>query len=251
MTHKTVWMVSGNKGGVGKSLLCLALASTLDMRGLEYAVFDGDGRTGDVYGAFKRKCPARWGDFRELRPDLHICMQDKKYEDIIHQLLRGSSDLIINTPDGADSVLMKWFDVTLKHTESNDYQFKFLYLMSDRSDGLEIFPELGSRFSMLYPIRNLHFGEEEIFTTFNQDYQSKFDLVMNFPVLRADEVRLLFDGKTYPYQALSLKNVHTGAHVVPALPRARLWRWQTLVNEMLWEIVGGFDMPNVKHEAWQ
>lgn len=250
MEQKTVWMVSGNKGGVGKSLFCLALASALDILGEKYAVLDGDGRTGDVYAAFARKCPARHGDFRELRPESHMCTFDKTYEDMLHQLLRSSPHLIINTPDGADSILLKWFDVTLQHTESNNCQFKFVYLMSDRPDGLEILRDLGAKFHYLYPVRNLHFGDESLFAVFNQDYADTFTSVLNFPVLRGEEVRMLFNDKTSPMEAMSRVNPKTKAFALPSLTRARLLAWQGKVNDEIWEMIDNKEVSTLVSGKW-
>lgn len=241
--QKIVWMVSGNKGGVGKSLLCLALASALEMRGEQYAVMDGDGRTGDVYDTFLRKCPARWADFRELRPESHNCRQDEVYETMIHQMMQTSPHLIINTPDGADSILMKWFDMTLKHTESCGYQFKLMYLMSDRPDGLDMLPGLAERFAYLFPIRNLYFGGIDLFVAFNNSYARRFREVVDFPALRGEEVRLLFDLKTFPAEAINLKR---GAGALPTIIRARYLAWQIQVNEVLSNILDGDEIANVK-----
>jgi len=247
---KTVWMISGNKGGVGKSLFCLALASALEMRGMQYAIFDGDGRTGDVYTAFLRKRPARQGDFRLLRPESHDCTYDAQYEMMLHQLLAGSDHLIVNTPDGADSVLMKWFDVTLRHTETNNCHFKFMYLMSDRPDGLTILKDLAERFSFLYPVRNLNFGGRELFTAFNRDYWTEFHDVIDFKALRGDEVRMLFDLNTYPAQALELRG-KDGAYSLPVLVRARLQSWQHWFNERIDDIIENNDVPNLKNSSWK
>jgi hypothetical protein len=248
--HKTVWMVSGNKGGVGKSLFCLALASALELDGQSFSILDGDGRTGDVFNAFLRKSPACHADFRELRPESHYCPQDENYELMIHQLLKTSSHLIINTPDGADSILMRWFDMTLKHTEESDYQFKLMYLMSDRPDGLDMLPELAKRFSYFFPIRNLYFGRPEIFEAFNRLYKHQFHNVLDFPTLRAEEVRMLFDLKTYPTEVMTLKrSIHGSSQEIyasPALTRARLHRWQFTVCDLLGQIIDGEEISNVK-----
>lgn len=250
MTNRTIYLVSGNKGGVGKSLFCLALGSAFDMLGEKYAVFDGDGRTGDVHLAYNRKCPTRWGDFRNLRPDLHTCLLDEQYKDKLTQLLRATPNLIINTPDGADSTLMKWFDTTLQHTETNNWQFKFLYLMSDRPDGLEILPELTYRFHFLYPVRNLYFGGEELFSVFNTEYLPKFETVIDFPRLRGEEVRMLFDVRTYPSEALALKRRQDNSYALPALARARLKAWQTQVNENIVDMIENKEMSNLVVGQW-
>lgn len=246
---KNVWMMSGNKGGVGKSLFCLALASALEMRGEPFAVFDGDGRTGDVFSAFRRKCPARHGDFRALRPESHLCNLDQVYETQVSQLLAGSPHLIVNTPDGADAVLKKWFDVTLRHTESSNVNFRFVYLMSDRPDGLEMLPQLAESFQFLYPVRNLHFGPEQVFSTFNENFMHGFKVVLDLPPLRGDEVRMLFDLQLFPAEALRLKRTN-GTYALRAVSRARLHAWQRRVNEMVSDVLENADMPNLEYGQW-
>lgn len=250
VSPKTIWMISGNKGGVGKSLLCLALASALEMRGQWYSVFDGDGRTGDVHAVFHRKCPSRWGDFRQLRPDSHNCSYDAVYEGLLHQLLRATSNLIVNTPDGADTVLMKWFDTTLRHTETHNYLFKFIYLMSDRPDGLDLLPQLAERFQFLYPVRNLHFGPPAVFTAF-KEYAEGFQVVLDLPALRSAEVRMLFDMKAYPAGLLQPKEqgVH-GSPIPNLLARSRLRQWQARANESLGDVIDNQDMPNLVYGRW-
>jgi hypothetical protein len=242
-------MVSGNKGGVGKSLFCLGLASALEMRGEPFAVFDGDGRTGDVYGVFRRKCPARQGDFRALRPESHLCNLDQVYEAHLQQLLAGSPHLIVNTPDGADAVLKEWFDVTLSHTESSNIGFRLAYLMSDRAEGLDMLPQLAESFQFLYPVRNLHFGAERVFSAFNQDYMRGFKVVLDLPPLRGEEVRMLFGLRAFPAEALRLKRAK-GSYAIPVLPRARLHAWQRQVNEMVWDMVDNAEMPNLEFDQW-
>ncbi|ART61490.1 hypothetical protein CBP36_21220 (plasmid) [Acidovorax carolinensis] len=250
MSSKTVWMVSGNKGGVGKSLFCLALASAFEASGLQYAVFDGDGRTGDVFGIFNRKCPARQGDFRSLRPESHLCSLDREYETLLKSLLAGSPHLIVNTPDGADAVLKKWFDVTLAHTEASNINFRFIYLMSDRPDGLDMLPQLAQSFQFLYPVRNLHFGNERLFSVFNQRFMDGFKIVLDFPALRGEEVRMLFDLQTYPAEILKLKSKGKKAYAIPAVARARIHAWQNKVNELVWGMVDNTDMPNLEFGKW-
>lgn len=242
---KTVWMISGNKGGVGKSLFCLALASALEIRGDHFAILDGDERVRDVYDSFARKCPARFADFRNLNPGSPNCLYDGNYETILLKLLKASDNLIINTPDGADNILMKWFDVTLRHTESTNCQFKFIYLMSERQDGLDILPELIKRFSFLYPVRNLHFGNAELFTEFNRKYAPMFREIVSFPVLRGEELRMFFDVKTYPAEALRLKD-STGCFTVPALSRSRILAWQSLFMDEIESVIDNKEEPNIR-----
>lgn len=242
---KTVWMISGNKGNVGKSLFCLALASALETRRETFAVLDGDGRTKDVYQTFLRKCPSKWAEFRELDPDSHTGMRDDDYKDVIQAMLNSNNHVIVNTPDGVDSVLGAWFEKTLRHTEINNCAFKLVFVMSDRPDGLDMLPELMRRFNFVYPVRNLHFGSGEEFALFNREYSSRFDTVIDFPALRKEEAHLLFENTTYPIEAIRRKN-GSGNYILPALHRSRLLTWQILVDEAISDVIDNEDIPNVK-----
>ncbi|MGS0741456.1 nucleotide-binding protein [Glaciimonas sp. GG7] len=195
---KTVWVVCGNKGGVGKSLLCLALISCLIRLSRQLAVLDGDGRSPDVFKACKGKLPARAVDFRKLRPDRYDDMHDGEYEMLIQKLLAISTDLVINTPDGTDDVLMQWFDATLRFTENAHCTFRMLYVVNHRSDGLELLPEMSKRFAYLFPIRNLYFARAPAFTEFNGQYSRLFQETFDFPVLRSIEVTRLLEKHYLP-----------------------------------------------------
>lgn len=238
-------MISGNKGNVGKSLFCLALASVLEQRGETYAILDGDGRTKDVYSIFLRKCPAWSVEFRSLNPDSPITMEDGDYKDVVQTMLASNDHVIINTPDGVDSILCKWFHQTLQHTEINNCLFKLMFVMSERPDGLDMMPEMMRAFSYFYPVRNLYFGVADKFTAFNLEYFNRFDDVIDFPKLRDDDARMMFDYKIYPAEVLRLKN-NKGNYALPTLERERIHRWIELVGEAIGDAIDNEDVPNFK-----
>jgi hypothetical protein len=61
---------------------------------------------------------------------------------------------------------------------------------------------------------------------------------------------MLFDAKTYPAEALKLKVRDQKAHKFCVLARARLKRWQDLVNETLWDVIDNNEMPNLEFGKW-
>ena len=196
---KTIWLVCGNRGGVGKTLLALALISCLmPISRKSVAVLDGDGRSPDVFAAANRKVPARAADFRRLRPNDYDDMNDEAYEVMVNALLRISTDLVINTPDGTDDVLMRWFDTTLRFAEQRGATFKLVFIMNNRASGLDMIPEMAKRFAFMFPVRNLHFARPEGFTDFNSQYSNNFGQVFDFPELRSTEVAQLLNHKYLP-----------------------------------------------------
>ncbi|WP_207002581.1 hypothetical protein [Trinickia mobilis] len=235
----TVWMVSGNKGGVGKSAVALGLAQTLlnECGENEVSVIDGDGRTPDVQRLCMRKIPSRTLDFRRLRPDSAQSMTEDEYFRVIFSHLKVTEHVVINTPDGADDQLMGWFDSTLQCTESLstdlEVQFKFVFVMSPVEDGLQYLPVLAERFQKLYPVRNLYFGGGDRFKVFNEHYADQYNQVIDFPNLSAGELDRIKWQKVMPQDYVELKWSRADRDVITprALSRQRVQNWLCAVHE--------------------
>lgn len=237
----TVWMVSGNKGGAGKSAVAIGLAQALmqEFGAHEVSVIDGDGRTPDVHRIYDRKLPARQLDFRRLRPDSHSSMTEDEYFRILMSYVRVSEHVVINTPDGADDQLMGWFDSTLQCTESMseevDVLFKFLFVMSPAEDGLRYLETLAMRFQRLYPVRNLHFGDARRFRAFNERYAFSFEHVIDFPRLMAGELDRVKRLRLPPWEYAELRCDRESPEVITprAFSRKRVRDWMCDVTEAL------------------
>jgi hypothetical protein len=232
----TVWMVSGNKGNVGKSAVAIALTQTLLNAFGEntVAVLDGDGRTPDVHRLCLRRIPSKALDFRRLRPDSSQSMVEDAYWDELFKKIKIADHVVINTPDGADDQLMGWFDRTLQCTESLastengiDVQFKFLYVMNEGEDGLDYLPLLAQRFQMLYPVRNLFFGSVERFKKFNKDHCGAFNNVLDFPSLGGFEYDRIKRFRVLPQDFVDLKWSAANPDVITPkfLSRQRVQNW--------------------------
>ena len=96
----------------------------------------------------------------------------------------------------------------------------------------------------------MHFGAESLFAVFNQDYADSFTSVLNFPVLRGEEVRLLFNDKTSPMEAVNRLNPRTKAFALPTLARARVLAWQDKVNDEIWEMIDNKDVSTLVPGKW-
>jgi hypothetical protein len=238
-------MVSGNKGGVGKSAVAIGLTEALKQECGEHevSVIDGDGRTPDVHRIFDRKVPTRLLDFRHLRPDSHLSMTEDEYFRIVMNHVRVTEHVVINTPDGADDQLMGWFDSTLQCTESMsgdvEVLFKFLFVMSPVEDGLRYLDDLSQRFERLYPIRNLHFGDESKFKVFNERFAPLFELVVDFPRLKAGELDRVKTFRVPPWEYAEMVWDREVPEVVTprAFSRKRVRDWMCDVTEALGPVI--------------
>lgn len=241
----TVWVVSGNKGGVGKSLVALGLTQTLinECGKDEVSVIDGDARTPDVQRLCVRRMPTRVLDFRMLRPDSPHSMSEDDYWDVISGYLRVSDHVVINTPDGADDQLMGWFDSTLRCTEEmstqSDVNFKFVFVLSPVEDGLQYLPKLAGRFQKLYPVRNLYFGGTERFRAFNEQYAGLFGSVLDFPVLHGGEVDRVKWHRVMPQEYADMRWSRANPDVVVprVLSRQRVQDWLCKVTDTFYDSI--------------
>ncbi|MGC0153602.1 hypothetical protein ACPRNU_14155 [Chromobacterium vaccinii] len=239
----TFWLVSGNKGGVGKSATVIGLTSRLIRNcGIQsVGIIDGDGRTPDIFRMCNRKIMARQLDFRLLKPESTLSMVEGDYERVLHGYMRAAaSHIVINTPDGADQQLLSWFDSTLRHIEpygtSRDVSFKFLFVMSPVPDGLEFLPQIAQRFDRLFPVRNLYFGSEEKFTDFNSLYAPAFKRVVDFPRLGAGEMEKMKRLSLLPHEYINSRDASKRIHL---LNKQRVMNWDSDVDEELFDVIEG------------
>jgi hypothetical protein len=207
-------MVSGNKGNVGKSAVAIALTQTLFNACGEHSVsvIDGDGRTPDVHRLSRNKLPSKALDFRRLRPDSASSMTEFSYYEVLIKRLDTTLNCV-EKMSGDDEV--------------EDVQFKFLYVLNHSDDGLDYLPKLASRFQKLYPVRNLFFGPSSRFKTFNEDFASLFNVVLDFPVLGGFEYERFKHFRLFPQDYVDSKWSSSEPEVVTPrlLSRQRVQNW--------------------------
>lgn len=173
---RVVWLVAGNKGGVGKSAVAKALAGWLRARPVPVIVIDGDGRTPDVARAFEDSLHVS-----QMRLD-----EDggwREYADFIgaHRLV---GHLVTNLPDGISERAIGFLDRFRIVAEAHGFTVKVLFVMNTLPDGLHLLSELGFVMQSLYPIKNLHFGAAGSFSHFDAAYGDTYaDQTILFPAL--------------------------------------------------------------------
>lgn len=165
---KQAWIIAGNKGGVGKSLVAKLLVEWLAKECRLVTVIDGDIRTADVYQAFKDdyECKqfdlADWDGWLALTDEMHV--------------LEG--DVVINLPDGISAKAVDWF--SRFNPMVTDFQFNItaLFVINTLPDGLEFYPELKRCFPNVHPVKNLYFGSMADFQHFDEQDDGAGDIIL-------------------------------------------------------------------------
>lgn len=170
MTAPTVWLVAGNKGGVGKSVFSKALAELFIYSVGLVTIVDGDveGDVADAYGdefspvwRFDMAVPEGWADFIDW-------IISAEFDD-------GDNHVVVNLPD---SVTERTLESLARYrpiaTEAGIKTYAF-FVINTLPDGLRM---LGSLFQVIdgvYPVLNLNFGKATDFKEFNRRFAKHFE----------------------------------------------------------------------------
>ncbi len=178
---KTIYLVGGEKGGVGKSMLTLSLAEI--MRTTEHVlVIDGDESNPDVFKSLKDKTPQN--------VEIATANLDTEggWQVLVEQLASFTgSAIVINSPARYRLVAAKFFDYLTTAANDNGYEIKVLWPINRQRDGLVQLRSAITGYLSGIPVwvvRNLHFGDKEKFVLFDESgIRSQVAGVLDMPDL--------------------------------------------------------------------
>ena len=146
---------TGEKGGVGKSLVALAAAEYLLQKGKRFIVCETDRSNGDVGRAFDNK-------HEVIRP---YFVEDSDEIDSADELLDvalGGADIIVNTPAQSHRAIAKWLSLGSAELAIEDgVKFCFWFVTSGEQDSINLFLESLKAFDGIphVLVRNQHFTD--------------------------------------------------------------------------------------------
>lgn len=159
LMDKVVWLVAGNKGGVGKSVVAKAFVEWLQIHETPVLVVDGDTRTPDVHLTFKNLLVTEqfdlndesgWQQFSDF-----LCETD------------FIGHTVTNLPDGISDRALLYSQRLVQLAIGYHFQIKVLFVINTLPDGLHLFDQLRRSFSAIFTIKNLYFGEASEFEHFD------------------------------------------------------------------------------------
>jgi hypothetical protein len=223
-------MIGGSKGGVGKSIVTLALVDYIFDKKEKISVIETDTSNPDVYKTFSKE------------KDIDTLLVDLDKADGWIELVntcdeKNDHTIIINTAARNNSGIEKYGD-TLKSTLPElNRTLVTLWILNRQRDSLELLRSFLNTFSAdnarIHVIRNNYFGMEEKFELYNGSatrkiIEDKGGKSLNFPDL-ADRVADDLYSKRLSI-SLALKELPLGN-------RAELKRWKGMVAKMFGEII--------------
>ena len=177
----SVWVIAGNKGGVGKSVLCLAFAEWLQRQSKTISILEGDIHNPDVA---LRLCTR----FQTSRIDLHYEKGWQTFADLLIE--RSGTDVIVNLPDALNENALRYFSSFEKLASALSFNVKMLFCINTLADGLHIYKQAAKDFDCI-PVKNLYFGKLGEFSKFDGLYDGHNAILI--PALNRRSMQLFKD----------------------------------------------------------
>lgn len=223
---KPIYLVGGSKGGVGKSLVAMAMVDYLKQRDEDVILIDADTSNPDVWKAYKDHARAALLDLDAADGwiDLvNLCDDNPDSTMVINSAARNNKGV-------------STYGTTLNNTLAElQRRLVTLWIINRQRDSLELLKEFMDAIpdSAVHVIRNGHFGDERKFELYNGSkrraiVEERGGLSLTFPDL-ADRV----SDDVYSRRM----SIAAAAAELPLGNRAELCRWRAEVNLMLRQIV--------------
>lgn len=225
-TTQPIYLVGGSKGGVGKSMVTLALADHLQRRDTHAVLVETDTSNPDVMKALRdeMKCAAYdlddadgWIGF------VNFCDTN------------GGAAVIVNTAARNQTGVARYGGTLARTLDELERQLVVLWVINRQRDSLELLHIFGQTFpdTVTHVVRNGYFGTPDKFTLYQESQLRKSietkGRSLDFPDLAdrvADELRS---------QRISIRKA---AETMQIGQRAELFRWRELCDAMFSKVTG-------------
>lgn len=229
---KTVWLVTGNKGGAGKSALAKLLIEWLKGHRLQVRVADGDARTPDVAQAFRSACKVWTFDLND---------EDgwPAFADWLYGTEVSNGHVVTNLPDGISERALRFLHRFRELGIGCGWRIRVLFVMSNLPDGLPMFARLERTFPDVLPIKNLHFGKPSSFADFDHAFPELADQCALFPAL-STPVMTAVRQSNLPYAEFATQRGNSRTNI--SYHKAAVAQWQVAAWEALDDFLLGDDL---------
>jgi hypothetical protein len=157
--NRIVWLVTGNKGGGGKSVVAKGLADWLEGKSVPLMVTDGDLHTQDVRADLGSLLPIN-------KIDLSHAAGWKEYGDFLGQS-NFQGHVVTNLPNALSHWLGGSIKALSKLGRGLGFQVKVLVVINTLPDGLRLLDAFTEILHNTYIVKNLHFGTAHDFGAFD------------------------------------------------------------------------------------
>ena len=224
---KNIYLIGGSKGGVGKSLLTLAVVDYLQELGEKVLLIESDTSNPDVWKTCKDSIPAELVDLDGADGWIQLVNLCDSHDDSI---------IVINTAARNNKGVSAYGETLNSTLAELKRKLVTLWVINRQRDSLELLREYMDTLvnATVHVVRNGYFGDENKFELYNgsklrKDIEERGGQSLFFPDL-ADRV----SDDIYS----SRMSIARAAAELPIGNRAELKRWRHETGKMLGGIIG-------------
>lgn len=224
---KPIYLVGGSKGGVGKSMVTMALIDYLQGNGESVVLIETDTSNPDVWKTYGESIKGELVNLEEADgwiKLINICGDDANKE----------STIVINTRAANNQGVQKYGETLNSTLEELGRTLIALWVINRQRDSLELLKDFREALpnALVHVVRNGYFGEESKYQLYNGSkiraaVEEKGGKSLTFP----DMADLLADD-IYTKRLTIAK----ASADLPIGNRAELKRWKALANVMFDEV---------------
>ena len=223
---KPIYLIGGSKGGVGKTLVTMAVVDYLEAQQEAVLLIESDTSNPDVWKAYQEQVPTEVVNLDEADGWIQLVNTCDRYP---------GSTVVINTA-ARNNRGVSAYGVTLNDTLPElQRQLVTLWVINRQRDSLELLWDYMDALpgAVVHVVRNHYFGDEKKFELYNDSEVKKRverqgGRSLDFPDL-ADRVADDLNG-----QRLTIR---TALKALPLGNRAELTRWRAEVARMLAPVI--------------
>jgi hypothetical protein len=227
-TTKTIYMLAGSKGGVGKSLTAMALLDYLKLIGVNPFLIETDTSNPDVFKAYQHAVDC------EL---LDLDVVDGWLELLNHCASLADRVIVINSAARNNQAVAKFGEHLVMGIEELQMELMTLWLINEQRDSLELLKQyrVAMPVSAVHVVRNEKFGTKfELYahSDVRRDVESSGGQSLNLPVLADRVTQELYGGRRLTIDAVATSSA------VPFGSRIEAKRWRCAVGRMFGQVIG-------------
>ena len=224
-----IFLVGGGKGGVGKSMLSMALLDYLRSADNAPLLIETDTSAPDVWKAYKNDVENQCIDLEQKDGWLELL-------DVLDR--KADAATVINTKAANQVGLRKFGGMLTEALRQQKRKLVALWVIDRKRDGLELLSGFVETLAKderveVHVVRNLYWGDEAKFDMYNgsqlrKEIEGRGGRTLNFPDV-ADRVAEAINRERMP--------IHKAREELPFGSRVELCRWQGEYGHMFAEVV--------------
>lgn len=221
--NKPIYLVGGSKGGVGKSMVSMALIDYLQGKGESVVLIETDTSNPDVWKTYGKTTEGHLVNLEEADGWISLVNICGDYEN-------KDSIIVINTRAANNQGVKKYGETLNSTLEELNRELITLWVINRQRDSLELLKDFRESLpnSKINIIRNGYFGDESKYQLYNNSkikvsIENDGGKSLNFP----DMADLLADDIYTKRMTIS-----EASKVLPIGNRAELKRWKAIADSM-------------------